>query len=423
MIFLPTRATPIRSRRTEATERAASRLAAALVALCIGSADAHEPGADAVPDSPGWQLGGAAAVVLPRADARWPAASWPGVLINGSAARDQRAGLRLEHGTLDLAARFDRRFGVHVAAGWHDRERVHTEAAVVQGRSAWGEDDVDVRLGRDTVRMGSVIDGAGHFDRFSEPPLAKRAVLNDQWIDDGVAVGWRRRDADGVRALEAAVWRGRVFPGGPAGPAVPSLHLHAGWGHVDAHLTAARFQPEGRGAAAQSLGATGHLHGSLDCRASLQQRVCFDGTVDVLGGSLQWEPERSDWNLALAGLTRRDRGSLYASSGDASLNSRVSGVWADVGWRPVARWTLASRLERLSPNNRLEGIGTALLGAAAGLSGAAAVERVTAAVLYQPHEQVTLALEGGHERFAGGKVSHLAVRAIWRNPSLLGGSW
>jgi hypothetical protein len=394
-----------------------------MAALCIGSARAHEPGADALPDAPGWQVGGAAAVVLPRADARWPSAAWPGVLVNGSAARDQRGGLRLEHGTLDLAARFDRRFGAHVAAGWHDREGMHVEAATVQGRFAWGEDEIDVRLGRDTVRMGAVIDGAGHFDRISAPPLGKRAVLNDQWIDDGVAIAWRRPDAEGLRALEAGVWRGRGFPGGPAGPAVPSLHLHAGWGHVDAHLAAARFQPEGRGAAAQSLGASGHVHGSLDCRASMQQRVCFDGTVDVLGGSLQWEPERGDWTFALAGLMRRERGSLYAASGEARLNARMSGVWADLNWRPAARWTLASRLERLVPSNRLEGIGTVLLSDAAGLSGAGPVERAALAVLYQLHEQVTLALEGGQERSAGGKVSHVALRAIWRNPTWLGGSW
>ena len=416
----PKRAMPIPSRRTE---RAALQLVAALAALCIGNARAHEPGADVLPDFPGWRLGGAAAVVLPRADARWPTASWRGVLGNGSAARDQLGGLRLEHGTLDLAARIDRRFGVNVAAGWHDRECVHTEAATVQGRTAWGKDDIELRLGRDTVRMGPVIDGAGHFDRFSQPPLAKRAVLNDQWIDDGLAVAWQRPDADGLRTLEAGLWRGRVFPGGPAGPAVPSLHLQAGWGPVDAHLTAARLQPEGRGAPAQSLGATGHVHGSLDCRASLQQRVCFDGTVDLLGGSVEWEPDLGDWTIALAGLMRRERGSLYAPRGDARLNSRVSGVWADFSWRPAARWTLASRLERLVPSHRLAGVGTVLLSDAAGLPGAGPVERVTAAVLYQPHAQVTLALECGRERSAAGQVTHVALRAIWRNPNWLGGSW
>lgn len=416
----PIRDMPIRSQRTEHTRAC---LLSLLGALSTIGAQAHEPGAEALPDSPGWQAGASIAVVAPKADDRWPAAAWPGVLVNGSAPRDQRHGLRLEHGTLELAARLDRRFGVQLAAGWHDREPVHAEAANLQARFELGDDEVEARLGRETVRMGAVIDGAGHFDRFSQPPLAKRAVLNDQWIDDGFALAWRRPSAEGLRALEAGLWRGRSFPGGPAGPSVPSLHLHAGWGELGAHLSAARFRPEARGAAARSLGTTGHVHGSLDCRASVQQRVCFDGTTDVVGASVQWEPAQGRWSVALAGLWRRDQGSLYASSGDARLSSRISGAWADLTWQPAHRWVLATRLERLVPANRLEGIGTVLLSDAAGLSGGGPVERATAAVSFQPYEQITLSIEGGRERFAGGRVSHVALRALWRSPRWLGGEW
>ena len=405
-------------------------MAAVLAALCVGAlalrVQAHELDADPLPDAPGWRLGGDAALVLPRADARWPSASWPGVLTNGSAPRDERGGLRQEHATLDLAARLGAHLGAHVAAGWHDRDGVHTEAATLQGRFRHDGDDIALQLGRDIVRLGAVIDTAGHFDRFSEVPLAKRAVLNGEWIDDGLALAWRRSDADGLRAVETGLWRGRVFPGGPAGPLVPSLHLHAGWGHLDAHLSAAHFEPEARGAAAQSAGAAGtvgHVHGSLDCRASLQQRVCFDGTSDVLGASLQWEPAASDWSFAFAGLLRRERGVLYSTSGSADWRERIAGAWADAVWQAAPRWTLAARVERLVPSNRLEGTGTALLAQEAGLVDGGAVERVTLAALYVPHEFVTLALEGGHERYAGGRVSHVALRAIVRNPRWLGGSW
>lgn len=403
--------------------RVAAFACALLLALGPGLGRAHEPGADAWPDAPGWQAGAALALILPSADARWPSASWPGVLGTGSAPRDQRKGVRLEHGTIDLAARLDARFGAHVAVGWHDRDRAHVEAALVQGRFAWGDSDLEVRLGRDTVRMGGVIDGAGHFDRFSQAPLIKRAVFDDQWIEDGGVIAWRRPDADGVRALEAGVWRGRAFPGGPDGPAVPTLHLHAGWGHVDAHLAAAHLKPAARGSAALSLGSTGHVHGSLDCRASLAQRVCFDGTVDLLGGSLQWEPETAPWTVALAALVRRERGSLYGSSGDAALDSRVSGLWLDLSWRPTDRWTVSSRIERLLSKHHLEGIGTALLAASAGISGAGPVERQTVALQHHFSEPVTLSMEAGRERFAGASVSHVALRVIWRSPRILGGSW
>ncbi len=407
------------------TRSRSSRLVAVALGLGLaaGCAVAHEPGADALPDEPGWKAGAALAMLLPRAEERWPTAAWPGVLINGSAPRDQRGGLRLEHGTLDLAARVNATWGVAVSAGWHDREPVHTEAALLQGRWSRGEHDYELRLGRDTVRMGAVIDSAGHFDRFSQVPLAKRATVNGQWIDDGLALAWRRSEADGLRALELGLWRGRAFPGGPSGPAVPSLHLHTGRGHVDAHLAVAHFEPEGRGAAAQSAGAVGHVHGSLDCRSSLQLRVCVDGRVDLLGGSLQWEPEASDWTLAVAGLWRRERGAIYSGSGDAAWHSRVGGAWVDVGWQATPRWRLNARAERLVANNRLEGVGTVLLAQAAGLSGAAPVSRWTAAAQFAPREQWVFSLEAGQERHAAGRGAHAALRLIWRQPRWLGAQW
>lgn len=414
---------PTRSPRSERRARAALGGLLCAAALAGSLAQAHEPGAQALPDTPGWQAGAALSAVLPKADEPWPVAAWPGVLVNGSAARDQRGGLRLEHATLDMAARLNRHLGAQWSLGWHDRDAAHIEAAQLQADMPWRDGHLVARLGRDTVRMGAVIDGAGHFDRFSQPPLAKRAVLNDQWIDDGLAVAWRRTEADGLRGIEAGLWRGRVFPGGAAGPAVPSMHLHAGWGHLDAHLTAAHFEPEGRGAAARSLGSTGHVHGALDCRSSLQQRVCVDGRVDVLGASLQWAPDGEVWSVAVAGLLRHERGSIYSTSGDALYRAHIQGVWADLAWRPAARWTLATRLERLVPSNRLEGTGTALLAREAGLDGGRAVERLGVATLFELRPDLQLALEAGHERSGAGRVSHMALRALWRNPRLLGRVW
>ena len=418
MTSSPTLAMPTRSRPTDRC-----LVALALAALLAGSARAHEDGTEALPERPGWQIGGAAAVVLPHANARWPTAAWPGVLVTGSAPRDQRHGLRLEHAALGVAARLDERFGVQLAAGWHDRERAQIEAATLRARQPLGDNHLELRLGRDAVRLGGAVDGAGHFDRFSLAPLAKTAVLDEQWIDDGLTLAWRRTDANGLRAIEAGLWRGRGFPGGPHGPLVPLLRVHAGWDDVDAHLAAAHLQPTGRGAPARSAGSTGHVHGTLDCTASLQQRVCFDGTVDVYSASLQWEPDASDWTVAFAGLVRRERGALYSASGDAALKSRVVGAWADLAWRPAAPWTLALRLERLVPSNRLEGVGTALLAREAGLEHGGTVDRATVAVLHEPLDGLQLALEGGRERYAGGRVSHLALRASWRNPRWLGGTW
>lgn len=398
---------------------------AAGIAACLstGLASAHEPGADAVPDGPGWRVGAAAAVVAVDARQPWPTPQWPGVLVYGSAPRDQRDGLRLEHATLDAAARLSDRWGGHVALGLHDRDRAHVEAARLQARWLRDDDQFELGLGRDTVRMGTAIDGAGHFDLFSQAPLAKQAVLNSMWVDDGATLVWRQPAERGLRAVEVGLWRGQAFPGGPRGKAAPSLHLHGGWGHLDAHVFAARLQPEGRGAAVMSAGASGHLHSSPDCQASLRQLVCFDGRVDVLGASLQWAPQDMPLSLSLAGLARRERGALYSLSGDADYRATVKGAWADAAWRFNDRWTGTVRLERLVPSNALAGVGATMLAREAGLVQGGPVSRWTAALLHLPFERVQVALEGGSERGVQGRNTHVALRLIWRDAELLGGRW
>lgn len=409
---------PTRSHRTER-----GAIAALLLALACPDVAAHDVTADPLPEAPGWQLGGALALVLPAADARWPTAAWPGVLTTGIAPPDQRGGLRLEHGTLGAAVRFDRSFGAQLAIGWHDRESAHLEAAVLIGRMALRDDTLEARAGRDLVRLGDVVDRAGQYDRFSQVPLARRAVLDDRWYDDGLVLAWRGAAHAGLLEAEIGAWRGRAFPGAAAGPPVPSVRIRFGWDPFDLQLGAARLRPEARGAAAQSAGEVGHAHGALDCRETLQQRVCFDGSSDVIAASLAWAPDALPWSVTLAGLSRRERGSFYSASGDAAIRTRVDGGWLDVAWQPAARWTVATRLERVVPDHRLEGVGTALLAREGGLAGAGPVSRASVAVLHQLTDALQLSVEAGHERFEGGRVSFAGLRAVWRAPRVLGAAW
>jgi hypothetical protein len=403
------------------------RLAAGLLAGAASWTAAHEPGAEALPETPGWRLGVAAALVAVDAREPFPAPQWPGVLIFGSAPRDQRGGLRVEHAVVDAGLRlqplFGAELGAHLAVGVHDRDRPHTEAARVLLRWPLGGPSLELGLGRDTVRMGAAIDGAGHFDLFSLGPLAKRAVLNEQWVDDGLSLAWRRPVERGVRAVELGLWRGQAFPGGPRGETVPTLHLHAGYDHLDAHVFAARLAPQGRGAAVMSAGASGHLHTSPDCRATLRQLVCFDGKVEVLGGSLQWAPESLPLSFTVAGLARRERGALYSLSGDARYTADVQGAWADAVWQPGERWSGALRLERLAPRNTLAGVGAELLAREAGLIGGAAIQRWTVALLHAPWPGLQVALEAGQERGGALRQQHVALRLLWRQPALWGGAW
>lgn len=416
---------PTPSCRAEArSRRAAIAATACAAALWLpASALAHDPGAYGLPEDPGWRLGGAVALLGATANERWPTAEWPGVMVTGVAPEDWRHVLKLEHAEIGGALRVNRYFGLRASVGWHGSDSAQVESARLEGGTEWAEGRLTLGIGRDRVGLGPVIDRAGNFDRFSQPPLVKRAVLNGDWIDDGATVSWTRLAADGLRAVEAGIWRGHEFPGGPAGPAVPSLRLQAGWGHADFNLSVARFKPTGRGTAVASAGESGHVHGTLDCRNTLQQMVCFDGDVDVATGSAQWTSDDERWTFALAGMLRRDRGSLYSINGFADLDLHITGFWADAIWTPLPRWSVAMRLERLVPDSRLEGFGVARLAREAGLVDGGPVNRASLAVLYGVWGDIQLSVEAGYERFQGGSVSHVALRAVWANPWLLAGGW
>lgn len=396
---------------------------ALLLAALSGLAGAHESGGNDLPATPGWRAGAAAALVWPGSPARWPAAPAPGVLTTGTAVPDQRGAVRLEHGTLDAAVRPTGWFGAHVALGWHDRDGSHVEAAQVRLLQRRAASEFELAIGRGTVPMGEVVDGAGHFDRFSQVPLAKQAAFDGPWQDDGLSLAWRRPGADGLRGVQAGLWRGRSFPGGPGGRVAPSLRLHGGWGHLDVNLAAVRLHPQGRGAALTQAGSVGHAHGSLDCRVSLQQRVCFDGTSDILGASARWETEDAGWQFAAGALSRRERGALYTNAANTGYSGRLAGGWVDAVWQAAGRWTLAARLERLSPRHTLEGVGATTLARDAGLAGAATVERATVAGLYALPGGPQLALEAGTEHRADGRQRHVALRLLWQAPDLVGGAW
>lgn len=376
-----------------------------------------------LPEMPGWRLGAAAALVANHADDTWPTSQWPGVMVLGRSPKALGHGVRLEHAVIEAAARVNSRLGAAVAIGLHDRETAHVETARLESAWATAAGRWTFGVGRDTVRMGSTVDSAGHLDRFNQAPLAKRAVLNELWTDDGLTVAWQPTDEMWLQRAEAGVWRGRSFPGGPGGSAVPTLHLQAGWGHVTAHAFVGHLQPQGRGAAVASVGAVGHSHAVPDCRLSLKQVVCFDGQSDVASTSLQWASEDDRWALSVAALGRQDRGTLYSSSGDAAYRAKLVGVWADVVCRVTPDWTLAVRPERLTPQIELNGVGTALLAREGGLLDAAPVTRITMVVSHTLRANLSISLEAGQERHAAARVNQASLRLVWRSPELLSGRW
>lgn len=394
------------------------------VLLCTGLAQAHEDEHNGPPLQPGWQVGGGVALNVAAAQDAWPVSRHEGVLLTGQTARDRRNELSLEHATVGAAARFTPWLAAQFSLGMHDRDQAHVEVARVEASGqAWGQ-LWRLRAGRQSPSLGGAVDGAGHFDNFAQAPLAKQAVFNETWIDDGLTLQWQQAEERGLQALEAGVWRGRAFPGGPHGPVSPSLKATGVWDHWTGHLFGAWLQPQGRGAAAVGLGTVGHTHGVPDCRQTVANLACFDGQAQVFGASLSSGSDDERWAYSAAGLWRRERGALYSQTGTAAYEGDTTGLWADVSlrWRPDL--TVAMRAERLASQHTLNGPGASLVSAAAGLTAAPTVHRLALALGSTRFEPVALWLEAGAEQASGASTQpYVVLRAVWQAPQWLGGKF
>ncbi len=401
-----------------------SMLWALALGLSHASGWAHDLNADPIPAMPGLRLGAAVAVSALQSPHIWPAPRDRGVLGSGQTPSDRR-GLHLEHATLEAGLRLTSVLGAHLAVGQHDRDPTHLEAARLEARHADARGIWRASAGRDRVPLGRVITGAGHFDRFALPPLAKRSMLNDDWIDDGLNLRWQAPAGTvnaGLQDADLGLWRARQFPGGPAGPAAPVLRLRGGWGDFQADVMAAWLAPEARGTVAVSSSA-GHSHSVPDCRSSLQGVVCFDGRSRLLGLSAQWTPHDLPLTAQLAWLGQREDGSLYARDGDARYTGHTQGGWLDLVWSASGRWALALRAERLAARHRLDGPGAAQVAEAAALSPNAPLQRLSAAAVWAPQAGWRASFEAGQERQAAARSHWLGLRLQWLTPDLWTGSF
>ena len=397
---------------------------AALATACFSATAptlAHDLSQDPLPATPGWRIGAAAAVTSMSASERLPAARHPGLPGSGQTAAD-RSGPGLEHATLEAALAFGQRHGAVLAIGKHGSDRVHTEAARLDSRWQIGLDRLSVQLGRDRVPMGPVLTGAGHFDRYALAPLAKRLVLNDDWISDGLNLRWERGVAEGLQSIDAGLWRARTWPGGLDGRLAPAVHLGGSWGDWNLSGFAASLAPRARGTPSAAADVP-HTHGQPDCRRSLAAVACFDGQTRLLGGSLMWDGHDSGWIVTAAGLLQRDRGTLAAQLGVTDYRGTTRAGWLDVQRLLGQGWIVGLRAERASATHRLVGPGATLVSADAGLDGNHPITRLASALTWEPGGGWLLGLEAGTERSALPTNRWIGLRAAWSAPELLRGDW
>lgn len=406
----------------------------ACVLLLAGAslaAQVHAHGTDetlGIPADAGWRTGLAIAGTWLKAadDAALPAPALSGFLTTGDTPSD-RTGFGLEHATLDLAGRVGLgpiSMGGAFAYGWHGKDGSHVENAWV---TLQARDDASVVFGggRRRVPMGKPIDEGGNFDRFAQVPLAKRAMLNDDWVTDGALVSWQRDHAPAwpwLTRFEVGAWKGEAFPGGPGAPIAPSARIQLALGTWVLDVFATHLEPERRATRAQGT-STGHSHNQPDCSASLRFLSCFDGSVDLAAASGRWQTPLPDVSIVASALLRKERGDLYSENGDVRYDGQTWGGWLDAVWQISSQFDAAVRLESLHASHALNGPGTTLVARDANLLPYDAARRGELSVGWTPYPKLMLRVSLGQEQIASTDTRYGALRLIWTPDQLLGGPW
>lgn len=426
----PTRS-PVRSLSRWLTLPLVCGLAVSAAGWPERAAVAH-PADGLAPADPGLAVGLSAAGGWWRADEPLPAVRLPGVTGTGERPEDGR-GWALEHATVGAGLRWTRNVAASVAVGWHGDGEHHVETAWLQldlddplartgdeGDRFADSDQRSVTLGagRHRVPIGATLERAGHFDRYSQMPLAKRAAFNGDWIEDGLNLRWTPHAGDGrpglrwLEAIDLGLWRARRFPGGHDGPMAPLLHARVRLGSlaVDGFFT--RMKPDGRGSFVGRDDA-GHTHSAPRCDSALDEVACFGGRVDLFGASANWTTPIRGVTVDVAALVRRERGELFSGNGSTRYRGRSQGGWVDLTWAPLERWEAGLRHEWLRASNAVAGIGATRVAADAGILPYRPSRRTVAMVGFRAHRDWRVGIEAGRESIGERGSSLVALRLAW----------
>jgi hypothetical protein len=376
--------------------------------------DAHQ----AIPEAQGFKLGAAGVLAGLSAPRQLLSQGLPGYLLQGDPGVDLR-GTQLEHGVLQAGYRLSDNWGAQLAVGAHGTDPWHIETAGLQARSTAAATQWTVNLGRISPALGSVITRAGHLDRFGLMPLARQAMTDGDWTQDGAELGLKRPLWGVDSTVHVGVWAGQRFPGSSASQPrpFPSLHLGAqwdgAWGGWALDGFVAQLHPTGRASRITSSNGA-HTHVAPVCDASLNGVVCFDGHSRLSGLSAQWSGPDIPVTLKAAMLWRSEQGTLQSVNGLAQYDARNRGDWLEAIWRIHAQWETALRLERLHAQHTLvgSGSGAGLLASESGFGNYKALQRTTAMLGYKLNPLVGLSLEAGRESTQTQAVHFFAARLI-----------
>lgn len=278
----------------------------------------------------------------------------PGFPLGGEAGLGAQ-GLAVQESELVLSSNIDDLFYGNVTAALHSDDgetAIELEEAFIE--------TLGLGLGI-TVKAGRFFPGIGYLNEqhphtwdFVDNALPYRALLGNQWGDDGVQLRWLA-PADLFLEFGVAALRGVSYPA--AGAANDGVGATATFAHVGGDIgTSSSWRAGLSGLWAQAAGRSGavHAHGSAPASPA-----SFDGDVDVaiVDFVWKWAPHgnatQRNVKVQFEYLRRNEQGDVAVDNG--SVVSRYSGT--QLGWylqavyQFIPRWRVGARYDRLASDN------------------------------------------------------------------------
>ncbi len=268
----------------------------------------------------------------------------PGFALSSEANPGKR-GPSLGESELAMSANVDDKFYSEIQISLQPEGGANVEQAFFQTLEM--PDSLTVKAGRFFSGIGYLNEQHSHVWDFVDQPLAYRAMLDNQYADDGVQVRWLA-PTDTFLELGGELLRGDAFPGGGAtgnGPGARSAFVHVG-GDVgfsnswSAGLSQLRIHADNR----------------MTGDTVPQDSFTGDSTISIADFVWKWAPNGNPvyTNFKLQGeyLRRTENGAFTPSGLSATpYDSAQRGAYLQGVYQFMPRWRVGVRHDWLTANN------------------------------------------------------------------------
>jgi hypothetical protein len=265
----------------------------------------------------------------------------PGFALGGETGPGEQ-GLQLGESELVMSANIDDKFFGNFTAALTPENEAEVEEAFIETLQLGG--GATVRAGRFFSHIGYLNNVHAHAWDFADQPLAYRALLGNQYGDDGVQLRWIA-PTELFLEFGAEVFRGDSFPAGGAardGKGTRTVFMRVGGDVGPSHAWRVGLSRLAAEAAERESG-----------DENAPDLFSGDSTLTVLDLVWKWAPEgnrtQRNFKFQLEYFTRDEDGEFTdgATSTTTAYKGKQKGWYAQAVYQFMPRWRVGARIDRL----------------------------------------------------------------------------